>query len=262
MRIVRFSFADCKVRYGVVEDDPEPISVTELSGNPFKGAVEVLSRSYWLAEVRLFAPTSPTKVVGVGRNYADHVAEMGSEVPPVPALFLKPSTAVIGHGESIVKPAATTNLHYEGELAVVIGRSCHRVNVSDVGAYIYGFTVANDVTARDLQQSDIQWTRAKGWDTFCPLGPWIETALTLEQAGQLALRTTVDGVIKQDGNTSEMIRGIADLVSYVSSFTTLLPGDVILTGTPSGVGSLEPGQSVSIEIAGIGVLRNPVTAES
>ncbi|MDR0435556.1 MAG: fumarylacetoacetate hydrolase family protein [Propionibacteriaceae bacterium] len=261
MRIARFTIADCQPRYGVVDDGPEPVSITELDGDPFAAEPKLSTRAHWLTDVRLLSPVAPSKVVGVGRNYADHVAEMGSEVPFEPALFLKPSTAVIGPGRSIRKPAATAELHYEGELAVVIARRCRKADIAEVGEYIMGYTVANDVTARDLQRRETQWTRAKGWDTFCPLGPWVETGISLDEAGRLGLRTLVDGEVKQDGNTAQLIRGLAELVAYISHFTTLLPGDVILTGTPSGVGPLEPGQQVSIEIESVGTLTNPVISE-
>ena len=220
--------------------------------------------------VRLLAPVIPrSKVVGVGRNYAAHAAELGNEVPDEPLVFLKPNTSVIGPGEAIVRPVTTTNLHYEGELAVVIGRICRDVPLERVPDVIFGYTVANDVTARDLQNSDGQWTRAKGYDTFCPLGPWIVTHLTLEDVGDLAIQTRLDGVVVQDASTKLLVRDVATLVSYVSSFVTLLPGDVILTGTPSGVGMarkppvwLKPGDMVTVEVERIGQLTNPVWSEA
>jgi 2-keto-4-pentenoate hydratase/2-oxohepta-3-ene-1,7-dioic acid hydratase in catechol pathway len=205
------------------------------------------------------APVIPrSKIVAVGRNYAAHAAEMGEEVPKTPLTFFKPNTSVIGPGESIIYPAASREVSYEGELALVIGRICKDVPISRVPEVIFGYTVANDVTARDLQRTDGQWARAKGYDTFCPLGPWITTHQGLEEVAALAIRTTLDGELCQDSNTKEMIFTIPELVVYISSYTTLLPGDVILTGTPPGVGPMLPGQVVSIDIEGIGTLTNPV----
>jgi len=169
---------------------------------------------------------------------------------------------VVGPGDAIVRPATTSNLHYEGELAVVIGRICRDVPMDRVAEVIFGYTVANDVTARDLQNSDGQWTRAKGYDTFCPLGPWIVTHLTLDEVGELEIRTRLDGALVQDSTTSLMVRDVATLVSYVSSFVTLLPGDVILTGTPAGVGPMVPGQHVEVEIDQIGTLDNVVVEDA
>jgi 2-keto-4-pentenoate hydratase/2-oxohepta-3-ene-1,7-dioic acid hydratase in catechol pathway len=212
-----------------------------------------------LDSVRLLAPVIPrSKIVAVGRNYAAHAAEMGDEVPKTPLTFFKPNTSVIGTGEPIIYPAASREVSFEGELALVIGRICKEVPVSRVPEVIFGYTIANDVTARDLQRTDGQWARAKGYDTFCPLGPWITTHQTLEEVAALSIRTTLDGELRQDGNTKDMILTIPELVAYISSYTTLLPGDVILTGTPSGVGHMLPGQVVSIEIEGIGTLTNPV----
>lgn len=265
MRIARF-VADGDPTYGVVElaedQGPNPETLAVVSGDPLAGPVHYTGQRLPLADVRLVAPVLPrSKVVGIGRNYAEHVAEQGVEAPAEPLVFLKPNTSVIGPGEPIVYPAETGNLHYEGELAVVIGRICRRVPLDRVADVIFGYTVANDVTARDLQASDGQWARAKGFDSFCPLGPWIVSHLGLEEAGALDLATTLNGEPRQSGNTAEMIHPIAKLVSHVSAFTTLLPGDVILTGTPSGIGPMEVGDSVSVTIAGIGTLTNPVVAE-
>jgi 2-keto-4-pentenoate hydratase/2-oxohepta-3-ene-1,7-dioic acid hydratase in catechol pathway len=199
-----------------------------------------------------------SKVVGVGRNYAAHAAEMGGEVPSTPLTFFKPNTAVIGPGEAIVQPPETDDLQFEGELAVVIGRICRRVPAERAAEVIFGYTVANDVTCRDLQRSDGQWTRAKGYDSFCPLGPWIVTHLGQDEVADLELTTTVNGETRQQASTGQMVHRIADLVSHITSFTTLLPGDVILTGTPAGVGTVVPGDEVSITIGGIGTLSNPV----
>jgi 2-keto-4-pentenoate hydratase/2-oxohepta-3-ene-1,7-dioic acid hydratase in catechol pathway len=233
-----------------------------VSGDPLAGPVHFTGERLPLADVRLVSPVIPrSKIIGVGRNYAEHAAERGVEVPESPLVFLKPNTSVIGPGEPIVYPAETSNLHYEGELAVVIGRICRRVPVERAADVIFGYTVANDVTCRDLQATDGQWTRAKGFDSFCPLGPWIATHLDLEEAGRLELVTSLNESPVQTANTSQMVHGIADLIAYVTSFTTLLPGDVILTGTPAGVGPMVAGDRVSVTISGIGTLTNPVVSE-
>jgi 2-keto-4-pentenoate hydratase/2-oxohepta-3-ene-1,7-dioic acid hydratase in catechol pathway len=262
VRIARF-VAGGDPQYGVVElsDDGGryPNTVSVLTGDPIAMSVQLTGERRDLDGVRLLAPVIPrSKVVAVGRNYAAHAEEMGQEVPKTPLTFFKPNTSVIGPGEPIIYPAASREVSYEGELAVVIGRICKEVPISRVSEVIFGYTVANDVTARDLQKTDGQWARAKGYDTFCPLGPWITTHQQLDEVAALEIRTTVDGEIRQNGTTSDMIFKIPELVAYISSYTTLLPGDVILTGTPSGVGPILPGQQVSIEIEGIGTLTNPI----
>jgi 2-keto-4-pentenoate hydratase/2-oxohepta-3-ene-1,7-dioic acid hydratase in catechol pathway len=230
-----------------------------LTGDPMAMSVKLTGERKELDGVRLLAPVIPrSKIVAVGRNYASHAAEMSEELPKTPLTFFKPNTSVIGPGEPIIYPAASREVSYEGELAVVIGRICKEVPVSRVAEVIFGYTVANDVTARDLQKTDVQWARAKGYDTFCPLGPWITTHQGLEEVASLAIRTSLDGELRQDGNTKDLIFTIPELVAYISSYTTLLPGDVILTGTPSGVGPMLPGQVVSIDIEGVGNLTNPV----
>jgi 2-keto-4-pentenoate hydratase/2-oxohepta-3-ene-1,7-dioic acid hydratase in catechol pathway len=262
VRIARFS-AGGDPQYGIVElaDDggryPDTVSV--LTGDPIAMSVKLTGERKEFDGVRLLAPVIPrSKIVAVGRNYAAHAAEMSQEVPSTPLTFFKPNTSVIGPGEPIIYPAASNEVSYEGELAVVIGRICKEVPISRVPEVIFGYTIANDVTARDLQRTDGQWARAKGYDTFCPLGPWITTHQPLEEVAALAIRTTLDGELRQDGTTKDMIFTIPEIVAYISSYTTLLPGDVILTGTPSGVGPMVPGQVVSIEIEGIGTLTNPV----
>lgn len=263
MRIARFA-AGGDPQYGVVElaedGGAHPETVAVLTGDPLAGRVQLTGERRELEAVRLLAPVIPrSKVVGVGRNYAEHAAELGNEVPPEPLLFFKPNTAVIGPGEPIVYPPITSELHFEGELAVVIGRICKEVPPERVAEVIFGYTVANDVTARDLQRSDGQWSRAKGTDTFCPLGPWITTHQSVAEMSEVTLRTTLEGEERQSASTKEMVHGIADLVVFITAFTTLLPGDVILTGTPAGVGPMLPGQEVSVEIEGIGTLTNLVT---
>ena len=265
MRIARFA-AGAEPQYGIVElaaDGGEhPDTVAALNGDPIAMAVQLTGERRDLDDVRLLAPVIPrSKIVAIGKNYAAHAAEMGGEVPTTPLTFFKPNTSVIGPGESIIRPASTRRLSYEGELAVVIGRICKEVPLDRVAEVIFGYTVANDVTARDLQQSDGQWSRAKGSDTFCPLGPWITTHQDLDEVGSLRLRTLLDGEIRQDASTADMVRSVAEVIAFVSSFTTLLPGDVVLTGTPEGVGTMEPGQEVTVEIEGIGALTNPVAGD-
>ncbi len=262
MRIARYAVGD-HIEYGTVELDGDggehPDTVATLTGDPLATPVQYTGQRHLLADIRLLAPVIPrSKVVGIGRNYAAHAAELGNEVPETPLAFYKPNTSVIGPGEAIVKPDTTDNLHYEGELAVVIGKICRDVPRERVADVIFGYTCANDVTARDLQKSDGQWARAKGYDTFCPIGPWIVTHLTLAEVGDLELRTRLDGRLVQESTTALLVRDVAELVSYVSSFTTLLPGDLILTGTPEGVGAMQPGQTVEVEIEGIGTLTNRV----
>jgi 2-keto-4-pentenoate hydratase/2-oxohepta-3-ene-1,7-dioic acid hydratase in catechol pathway len=207
------------------------------------------------ADVRLLAPVIPSKVVAVARNYPEHAAEMGNPLPERPMLFFKPATAVIGPGDPIPIPADSERVDHEAELAVVIGRLCRRVSEEDAPKYILGYTCGNDVTARDWQKADGQWARAKGSDGFCPLGPWVETEL---DPGDLAVTSRVNGRARQSGRTSEMAFSPASLISYTSRTITLLPGDVVLTGTPPGVGPLQPGDRVEIEVEGVGVLDNPV----
>jgi 2-keto-4-pentenoate hydratase/2-oxohepta-3-ene-1,7-dioic acid hydratase in catechol pathway len=241
--------------FGVVEDDGGTLVLAEVHGDPLYQPVAPTGVRVPLEDARLLAPVIPrSKVVGIGRNYAEHAAELGNEVPAEPLLFLKPNTSVIGPGDPVVMPRQSQNVHYEGELAVVIGRICKDVPVARVPDVVYGYTCGNDVTARDLQRSDGQWARAKGFDTFCPLGPWIETEL---DPSDLRVTTRRDGELVQDGRTSQMIHDVARLVAHVSAAFTLLPGDVLLTGTPAGVGPVEAGQRVEVEIEGIGSLSNP-----
>ncbi|HSK32769.1 MAG TPA: fumarylacetoacetate hydrolase family protein [Propionicimonas sp.] len=265
MRIARF-VAQGDPTYGVVElaedQGPNPETIAVVSGDPLAGPVHYTGERLPLADVRLVSPVIPrSKIIAVGRNYAAHAAELGNEVPENPLVFFKPNTAVIGPFEPIVHPPETENLHYEGELAVVIGRICRRVPPERASDVVFGYTIANDVTCRDLQKLDGQWTRAKGFDSFCPLGPWIATHISIEEAGRLDLLTSLNDEPVQAARTDQMVRGIPELISYISSFTTLLPGDVILTGTPAGVGRMVPGDRVSVTISGIGTLTNTVVAE-
>ncbi|HET7660608.1 MAG TPA: fumarylacetoacetate hydrolase family protein [Oryzihumus sp.] len=254
MRIARYTTGEDPT-FGVVEGEPGQEVVLEIQGDPMYQAVVFTGNRVPLEDVRLLAPIIPrSKVIGIGRNYADHAAEMGSELPAEPLMFLVPNTAVVGPGDPVVMPRQSSNVHYEGELAVVIGRICKDIGPEQVKDVVYGYTCANDVTARDLQKSDGQWARAKGFDTFCPLGPWIQTEL---DTSDLSLVTRLDGEVVQDGTTGDMVHDVATLVSYASQAFTLLPGDVILTGTPAGVGPVETGQRVEVEIEGIGTLSNP-----
>ncbi|TKJ20325.1 2-hydroxyhepta-2,4-diene-1,7-dioate isomerase [Blastococcus sp. CCUG 61487] len=247
--------------FGVLDGDGQ---VAQIEGHPF-GQLSFTGARFAQADVRLLSPILPSKVVCVGKNYADHIAEMKGQTgdaPSEPLLFLKPSTSVIGPGDAIRIPPRSTNVHHEAELAVVIGaRGARNVSPEQAPASIFGYTIGNDVTERDMQKSDGQWTRAKGFDSFCPLGPWIETDLAgvgLDPA-DLAISCTVDGEPRQNGRTSQLIFGVPTLISYISRVMTLLPGDVVLTGTPAGVGPIRPGQRVECTIEGLGTLTNSVT---
>ncbi|WP_336633191.1 MULTISPECIES: fumarylacetoacetate hydrolase family protein [unclassified Microbacterium] len=251
MRIVRFAHADA-IRFGIVDDT----ELVVLAGDPLFAGFETTGERVPLGEVALLAPVIPrSKIVCVGKNYRDHAAEMGGEAPAAPLLFLKPNTAVIGPGDAIVRPPQSERTDVEGELAVVIGRVAKNVTAEDALGHVFGYTIANDVTARDLQYADGQWARAKGFDTFCPLGPAIETDFDLE--GPARIVTRVDGAVLQDGPISDMVHSVPEIIAYASAAFTLLPGDVILTGTPAGVGPFEAGQTVEVEITGLGTLRNP-----
>lgn len=268
MRIARFTTGDDPL-YGVLAGDldeygqpAEDAVLVGLAGDPLYAGVRLLDQQYRLDDVRLLAPVLPrSKVVAIGRNYAAHAAELGSDVPAEPLMFLKPNTSVVGPGDPILYPRQTSDLHYEGELAVVIGRICRDVPPEQATDVIHGYTIANDVTARDLQRSDGQWSRAKGFDSFCPLGPWIETDLDPQHfIDGVRVQTHLNGELMQDGSTADMIFDIPTLVAHISSVMTLLPGDVILTGTPEGVGPMQVGDEVEVSIAGLGSLTNHVKA--
>ncbi len=257
MRIARYTTGE-EPSYGIVQAEPgesQPSWIARIHGDPLYTPVAGTGERVELADVRLLAPVIPrSKVIGIGRNYAEHAKELGHDLPSEPLMFLVPNTAVVGPDDPVVIPPQTANCHYEGELAVVIGKMCKNVPVEDAASVIFGYTCANDVTARDLQNSDGQWSRAKGFDTFCPLGPWIETDL---DPADLEIRTRLDGRTVQEGTTADMIFDVAHLVAHASAAFTLLPGDVILTGTPAGVGPVEAGQRVEVEIEGLGTLSNP-----
>jgi 2-keto-4-pentenoate hydratase/2-oxohepta-3-ene-1,7-dioic acid hydratase in catechol pathway len=254
VRIARFSHQDA-IRYGIVDEK----DLVVLGGDPMFAGFETTGERVPLGDVTLLAPVIPrSKVVAIARNYRDHAAELGNEVPPEPMLFLKPNTSVIGPGDAIVLPPQSERVDFEGELAAVIGRVTKNVPAERALEHVFGYTIANDVTARDLQRSDGQWSRAKGFDTFCPLGPAIETDFDPE--GDAVVTTRVNGEVRQEGPISDMIHSVADIIAYASAAFTLLPGDVILTGTPAGVGPFTAGDVVEVEISGLGILRNPARA--
>lgn len=239
--------------YGLIEGD----NIIEISAVPW-GQWSRGTRSSRLADVRLLAPVEPSKIVCIGRNYAAHAAELGNEVPKEPLLFLKPPSSIIGPEEPIVLTKYSQRVEHEGELALVIGRRCSQLrDTDDALSYVMGYTCLNDVTARDLQKADVQFTRGKGFDTFCPVGPYIESEL---DPSNVLVETRVNGALRQSGSTSLMVYPPAFLVRWISRMMTLLPGDVIATGTPAGVGPLAAGDTVEVSVAGAGVLRNPVHA--
>jgi len=249
MKIVRFA-VDTEVRYGVLSGQ----SIQVLEDKPF-GHTKLTDYLYQLKQVKLLPPCTPSKIVALGLNYHNHARELNSPLPDAPLIFLKPSTAVIGHGDNIVYPSSSHRVDYEGELAVVLKKPVWRVKVEDALDYVLGYTCFNDVTARDLQYHDEQWTRAKGFDTFAAVGPWIETEL---DPGNVTIETYLNCELKQQGNTSDLIYSIPELISFISNVMTLLPGDIIATGTPGGVGPMYPGDTIEVKIEPIGTLRNYV----
>jgi 2-keto-4-pentenoate hydratase/2-oxohepta-3-ene-1,7-dioic acid hydratase in catechol pathway len=257
VRIARFT-RGTDPAFGVVDGPEGKLFVAELVGDPLLRGIELTGERFELDEVRLLAPVIPrSKVVCIGRNYADHAGEMGNEVPAEPLLFIKPNTSVIGPGDPVIYPRQTGDLQYEGELAVVIRRICKDVPVERVAEVVFGYTIGNDITARDLQRKDVQFTRAKSFDTFCPLGPWIETDL---DPTDVAVTTTLGDQVRQAGRTSQMVFDVPAIVAYITSVMTLLPADVILTGTPAGVGPMQVGDEVTVTVEGIGSLTNEVVS--
>jgi 2-keto-4-pentenoate hydratase/2-oxohepta-3-ene-1,7-dioic acid hydratase in catechol pathway len=253
MKVARFSHGE-SISFGIVDEEEHELVV--LKADPMFAGYDPTGERVPLGDAKLLAPVIPrSKVVAVGKNYRDHAAEMGGEAPAEPLLFLKPNTAVIGPGDAIVLPPESAQVEFEGELAVVIGRIARRVSEADAASVIFGYTIANDVTARDLQRSDGQWTRAKGFDTFCPLGPVIDTDIDLERG---TIETSVNGERRQEGRLADMVHSIPAIVAYASNVFTLLPGDVILTGTPAGVGPIVAGDTVEVGVSGLGTLANPV----
>lgn len=252
MRFIRYTTGSDAPRYGWVYED----RVGPIEGEPF-GEYRRMDAEIPLHMVRLLAPIQPGKIVCVGRNYAEHAREQSVDVPDIPLLFLKPPSAVIGPGDTIILPPQSRQVEHEGELAVVIGKRGRWIPAEDALKFLLGFTVANDVTARDLQRRDGQWTRGKGFDTFLPLGPWIETDL---DPADILVQTRVNGEMRQMASTREMMFPVEQLIAFVSSVMTLEPGDLILTGTPAGIGPLHAGDTVEVTVEGIGSLSNPVAA--
>ena len=260
MRIIRFSAPEklgvgTDPLFGVLNDQD---AILVLRGDPIYSGIVPAEKSLKLSDVKLLAPVIPrSKVVCIGKNYADHAAEMDSEVPSEPIIFIKPNTSVIGPNELIIWPRMSERVDYEAELAIVIGRICKEVPASKAKDVIYGYTLANDVTARDLQKKDGQWSRAKGFDTFCPLGPWIETEFI---PGDQKITSILNGEVKQSSMLSAMIFKVPQIIEFVTNVMTLLPGDVILTGTPAGIGPMPSGASITVAIDGLGALTNKVSS--
>jgi 2-keto-4-pentenoate hydratase/2-oxohepta-3-ene-1,7-dioic acid hydratase in catechol pathway len=252
MKIVRYQ-DESKINWGVIEGD----SVREMEGDPF-GHFHLTSKMKRIGEVRLLAPCLPSKIVALGLNYRDHAEEMKLTLPREPLLFIKPSTSVIGPGEAIIYPKMSKRMDYEAELAVVIGKAAKKVPEERAADYILGYTCLNDVTARDLQPQNGQWTTAKGFDTFAPIGPWIVTDI---DPHHLDVSSYLNGERRQYSNTNNLVFGPRQLVSFISRIMTLLPGDVIATGTPSGIGPMAVGDQIDVVIEGIGTLSNGVAAE-
>jgi len=254
MRIVRYDTQDGrKPKYGWLLDD----KVGEISGNIF-GRYQRKEALTPLSDVKLLAPSEPTKIVCVGRNYVEHAKELGNEVPKVPLIFLKPPSSIISNGETIILPPQSAQVEHEAELVVVIGKRGRHITAENAKKIILGYTIGNDVTARDLQKSDGQWTRAKGFDTFCSFGPWIDTEFDPSDA---VVTCRVNGQMRQMASTRDMVFNVGVLIAFITSIMTLEPGDLIFTGTPAGVGELKDGDEVSVEIEGLGIIKNKVKAE-
>jgi 2-keto-4-pentenoate hydratase/2-oxohepta-3-ene-1,7-dioic acid hydratase in catechol pathway len=258
----RFSVEEQTARWGLLVDQfVFPLEQAPYAPRLWDSGAEapkVDGEALALQDVRLLAPVVPSKIVCVGRNYAEHAAELGNDVPPEPLIFLKPPSSLVGPGEAVVYPAISQRVDHEGELALVIGRRCRNLKEEEALAVVYGYTLANDVTARDLQKRDGQWTRGKGFDTFCPVGPWIDTSF---DPTNRRVRCLVNDQVRQDGNTALLIYSLARVLAHVTRFMTLEPGDLLLTGTPAGVGPVVPGNVMTVEIEGLGTLSNPVISE-
>jgi len=253
MKLLRFKTGDMKKNGVLVGGDIIEISQPILEASELSLEDLNSQESYSFQEVEILTPVEPTKVVCVGLNYRDHAEELNMEIPDEPVLFLKPPTTIIGQGDSIIYPSQSHQVDYEAELAVVIGKNAHKVSLEDAFEFITGYTILNDISARDLQKKDGQWTRAKSFDTFCPIGPWIETEL---DPGNQNISLQLNGELKQNSNTQNMIFSVEELVSFISNIMTLKPGDIIATGTPPGVGPMQVGDIVEVEVEGIGVLKN------
>jgi len=253
MRIIRFQVKDEPPSYGWIHED----KVGQFDGDIY-GEYRRQEAKIPLAEVRLLAPALPGKIICVGRNYAEHARELGNEIPKVPLIFLKPPSSIINPGDAVILPPQSQQVEHEGELVAVIGKRGRNITAEQARQYIMGYTVGNDITARDLQKSDGQWTRAKGFDTFCPFGPWIDTEFDISDA---LITCKVSGQPRQMASTRDMLFGVGTLVAFISSVMTLEPGDLLFTGTPAGVGPLKDGDEVVVDIEGLGRLSNPVRKE-
>ncbi len=252
MKFIRFSSGSSKEQIGILKNENE---IVEITGDMF-GEYKKTDNVFSLDDIKVLPPTSPSKVLCVGLNYRDHAAEMNKPLPQAPMLFMKPNTAVIAHNEEIIYPShMSKRVDYEGEIAVVIGREAYMVEEQDAEDYIFGYTCINDITARDLQKIDIQFTRGKGFNTFAPFGPFIETEISPDNLG---IMTLLNNEVKQDSNTDNLIFKVKTLVSFISKIMTLLPGDIIATGTPAGIGPVKPGDRLEVRIEGIGSLVNHV----
>lgn len=253
MKILRFSTPELSPRFGWLYED----IVGQIDGDPF-GEYRRLDPTIPVDTVKLLPPTQPSKILCVGRNYEAHAKEQNTEVGEYPSIFLKPPSSLIGPGDAIILPPQSRQVEHEAELAVVIGKRGRRIQPRDALDHVFGYTISNDVTARDLQRADLQWTRGKGFDTFCPLGPWIDTDFNPADA---LITCHIGEELRQMASTRDMVFTVPQLIVFISSFMTLEPGDLILTGTPAGVGELVPGKDVNINIEGLGTLVNPVVAE-
>ncbi|MCL4531177.1 MAG: fumarylacetoacetate hydrolase family protein [Chloroflexi bacterium] len=254
MRTVRYQLNGEAPKFGWMLDD----KIGEIEGDLF-GAYKRLDAKTPVASVKLLAPSTPSKIICMGRNYVEHARELGNSVPKIPLIFFKPPSSIINPGDTIILPPQSKQIEHEAELVVVIGKRARYVTAEDAKNYIFGYTVGNDVTARDLQRTDEQWTRAKGFDTFCPFGPWIDTDFDIADA---LITCKVNGQPRQMASTRDMVFSVPTQIAFMSSVMTLEPGDIIFTGTPSGIGPLKDGDEVVVEIEGLGVLRNPVRGES
>ena len=250
MKYLRFSY-EGKTAYGILDGT----QIQVLKGDPFSGVITKSGQTLSLEQAQLLPPCTPGKIIAAGLNYSDHAREMGLDIPQFPALFFKPPSAVIAAGDTIRYPAMSHQVDYEAELAVVIGKTAANVTEADAASYIFGYTCLNDVTARDLQRIDTQWTRAKSFDTFAPVGPWIETEF---DASHAEISARLNGKVVQHSNTANLIFSVPVLVSLISQIMTLYPGDIISTGTPGGIGSMQPGDLIEVEVAGIGILQNRI----
>lgn len=253
MRIVRYQTGGDSPRFGWLHDD----KIGDIEGDVF-GEYQRKEAKAPLSDVKLLAPALPSKIICVGRNYVEHAKELGNDVPSIPLIFMKPPSSIINPGDAIVLPPQSQQVEHEAELVVVIGKRGRNVTGEEAKDHVFGYTVGNDVTARDLQKTDDQWTRAKGFDTFCPFGPWIDTDFDIADA---VITCRVNGQPRQMASTRDVVFGVPNLIAYISSVMTLEPGDLIFTGTPAGVGPLKDGDEVVVEIEGLGILRNPVKAD-